>query len=163
MKIWASISRAYISLWWPCYSLKWVSGQSFVSMNTVNISKPWLCFYFLWLQAFYSRVAKNTINLRKAILVLKRLTLQLRILPGSGTWLDLTAVSWMIYGNCGALWKALKCLCMWLVCLWFTVTSYLSTGKLRKTFLKYLLSHPSSTAYGSVISDLNFLPCCFSN
>lgn len=139
------------------------SDVFFLSMYIVNISKPWLCFYFLQLQTFYSRVARNTINLLKAVLILNRLTLKHKILPSSGTWLDLTAVSWMIYVNCGALWKALKCLCMWLVCLWFTVTSSLNPGKLRKTFPKYLLSCSSSTAYGSVISDLNFLPCCFSN
>lgn len=145
------------------FSITSVWSDFFLKYYIVNISKPRLCFYFLRLQTFYSRVARNTINLLKAILILNRLTLKHKILPSSGTWLDLTAVSWMIYVNCGALWKALKCLCMWLVCLWFTVTSSLNPGKLRKTFLKYLLSCSSSTAYGSVISDLNFLPCCFSN
>lgn len=75
------------------FSVMSIWSDCFLSMYTVNISKPWLCFYFLRLQTFYSRVARNTINLLKAILILNRLTLKHKILPSSGTWLDLTAVS----------------------------------------------------------------------
>lgn len=112
---------------------------------------------------YYGIVTRNTINLLKAFLVLKQLTLKHKILTSSGTVLDLAAVFRMIYMNCGALWKALRCLRMWLVCMWFTVTSFLSTGRLLETSLKHPLLHLSSTTYGSIISDLNFLPCYFSN
>lgn len=35
--------------------------------------------------------------------------------------------------------------------------------EVAENFSEAALSHSSSTAYGSIISDLNFLPCCFSN
>lgn len=111
-------------------------------MYIIGILKPGLCFYFLFLQAFYySIVARNIINLLKAFLVLKQLTLKHKILTGSGTDLDLAAVFQTIYMNCGALWKALRCLCMWLVCLWFTVTSFLSAGNFSETSTSLFILH----------------------